>query len=68
MAIVNPWELPKLRKVMNEIQFIVTSSGEIGIGWSNKGEGGGFDVLKWMSNDLRESELNKSPASPDEVG
>ena len=52
---IKPWELPKIRKAMNELQFIVTSEGDIGIGWSNKSEDGGFDVLMWMSDDLRES-------------
>lgn len=56
---IKPWELPKIRKAMNELQFIVTSDGEIGVGWSNKSEDGGFDVLMWMSDNLRKSAVEK---------
>ena len=60
MENVKVWELPKIRKAMNELQFIVTSAGEIGVGWSNRGENGGFDVLMWMSDDLRRSAIDKA--------
>lgn len=57
---VKVWELPNVRKAMNELQFIVTSTGEIAVGWSNRGEVGGFDVLMWMSDDLRQSVIERA--------
>lgn len=65
---IETWDLPKIREAMNELQFIVTSDGRIGVGWSNRGEDGGFSVLKWLSNDLADSALqhrfNKTPNHP----
>ena len=53
------WDLPRIREAMDQLQFIVTDTGEIGVGWSNRGEDGGFAVLKWMSDDLRDSALDR---------
>ena len=62
---IQPWELPKFRKIMNDLQFIVTSTGEIGVGWSNRGEDGGFDVLMWLSDDLRRSAVENGRSEDD---
>ncbi len=49
---VQPWDLPATREAMDELQFIVTSDGRVGVGWSNRGEDGGFSILKWMAEDM----------------